>query len=174
MGGGEGGGAGSHSRPQATRAGGQRINKTESSCSGECFYISAHDCRYTFEPQSTYIPRVPQCLSPRPISDPSPPTPASECVPPEPKGEWTHSPAGEGVGSPNSDYWRKSLLLCLLPLCFEPFFQGRVDIVMEESFLSILSPVNGVFCLLCLYHIKRIMSRDECLKAYKTYPLLFI
>ncbi len=33
-------------------------------------------------PQSTYMPRVPQCRSPRPNWDPLAPTPASECVPP--------------------------------------------------------------------------------------------
>ncbi len=43
------------------------------------------------------------------------PSPAGECVPPPPrtKGGGTHSPAVEGVGSPNSDD-RKSLALCLL------------------------------------------------------------
>jgi len=39
------------------------------------------------------------------------PSPASECVPPPRVG--THSSAGECVGGPNSDDWRKSLLLCL-------------------------------------------------------------
>ncbi len=41
------------------------------------------------------------------------PSPARECVPPESKGA-QHSPAGEGVGGPNSDIWRESLALCLL------------------------------------------------------------
>jgi hypothetical protein len=66
-------------------------------------------------PQSTYITRVPQCLSPRPNWDSRTPSPARECVPPaEPKWEGTHSPAGEGVEGPNLDDWRKSLVLCLL------------------------------------------------------------
>ncbi len=43
----------------------------------------------------------------------------SECVPipAEPKlrgGGKAHSPEGEGVGSPNSNDWRKSVALCLL------------------------------------------------------------
>ncbi len=46
------------------------------------------------------VPRVPQCLSPRPNWDPRHPPPASECVsaPPEPKGGGTHSHVGEEVG----------------------------------------------------------------------------
>ncbi len=64
--------------------------------------------------QRTCIPRVPQCLS-RPNWDlPPTPSPASDSVsPPEPK-RGTHSPADEGVGSPNSDDWRKSQALSLL------------------------------------------------------------
>ncbi len=38
-----------------------------------------------FHPQSTYIPRVPQRLSPRPNWDPLTPSPASECAPPPPE-----------------------------------------------------------------------------------------
>ncbi len=58
------------------------------------------------------VPRVPQCLSPRPKQDPSP---ASEFALLGTKWEGTHSPAGEGAGGPpNSDDWRKSLVLCLL------------------------------------------------------------
>jgi hypothetical protein len=40
---------------------------------------------------------------------PPPPLPQWEwvCIPPEPKEGRTHSPADEGVGSHNSDYWRK-------------------------------------------------------------------
>jgi hypothetical protein len=53
------------------------------------------------------IPRVPQCMSPRPNRDP-PPTSS-------PKRGWgTHSPGDEGVGDPNTDDWRKRLVLCLL------------------------------------------------------------
>jgi hypothetical protein len=57
-----------------------------------------------FSLQSTYIPRVPQCLSPRPNWDPHPLSRKLVCPP----------RAGEGVGSPNSDDWRKILALCLL------------------------------------------------------------
>jgi hypothetical protein len=48
-------------------------------------------------PQSTYINRVPQCMSPRRNWDS--PTPLSQArvpLPPEPGG--AHSPAGEGLG----------------------------------------------------------------------------
>jgi hypothetical protein len=40
---------------------------------------------------------------------------ASECAPPPgTKGGGAYSHAGEGLGSHNSDDWRKSLALCLL------------------------------------------------------------
>ncbi len=56
-------------------------------------------------------------MSPRRNRDPPLPLPpASVSFPPEPKGGGAHSPAGEGVGSPNSSDWRKSLPLCLLCL----------------------------------------------------------
>ncbi len=46
--------------------------------------------------KSTYITRIPQCLSPRPNWDPPPPHLMKAIVsPPRTKGE-THSPAGEG------------------------------------------------------------------------------
>jgi hypothetical protein len=45
---------------------------------------------------------------------PPPLSPASVPLPPEPKGGGGTLPAGEGLGSPNSDNWRKSLALCLL------------------------------------------------------------
>jgi hypothetical protein len=49
--------------------------------------------------QSTYIARVPQCLSPRWNWDTPTPSPASDRVPPSPRTKGgTHSPAGEGVG----------------------------------------------------------------------------
>ncbi len=69
--------------------------------------------------QSTYIHRVPQCMSPRRNWDPPlppPHSPASECaLPPETKG--AHSPADEGVGGPNSNDCRKRLDLALCLLC---------------------------------------------------------
>ena len=39
---------------------------------------------------------------------PTPLSPASEPLPPEPGGGGAHSPAGEGLGSPKSDDWRKA------------------------------------------------------------------
>jgi hypothetical protein len=41
------------------------------------------------------------------------PSPASEYVPPGTK-ERTHSPAGDGVGGPNSDDWKKPSTLSTL------------------------------------------------------------
>ncbi len=40
---------------------------------------------------------------------------------PEPKGGGTHSPVGEGMWGPNSENWRKSLVLCLLSARGEAF-----------------------------------------------------
>ncbi len=71
--------------------------------------------------QSTHIPRVPQCLSPRWNWDPHTPSPASECAlppPPEPKGGGeevhTHSSACEGVGKSQFGRLERKLALCLL------------------------------------------------------------
>jgi hypothetical protein len=64
-----------------------------------------------------WIQSIPQCMSPRRNWDSSNPSSASECAPRpfKPKsGGTAHSPAYEGVGSPNSDDWRKGLALCLL------------------------------------------------------------
>jgi hypothetical protein len=54
-------------------------------------------------PQSTYIYRVPQCISPRRNWDSPNPSPASECASKVGEGvvEGAHLPAGEG--DPNSD-----------------------------------------------------------------------
>jgi hypothetical protein len=65
-------------------------------------------------PQSTYLPRVPQCLSPRPNWDLPPPR-KRVCPSPGTKGGGVaHSPAVRGWEGPNSDNWRKSLALLLL------------------------------------------------------------
>jgi hypothetical protein len=61
-----------------------------------------------FEPQSTYIHRVTQCMSPRRNWDSPTPSLASEGAPPPGTKGGTFSPAGEGLGSPNSDDWRKA------------------------------------------------------------------
>jgi hypothetical protein len=48
------------------------------------------------------------------IGTPSTPSPASESARP-PGTKWgTYSAAGEGLGGPNSDDWRKGLVICLL------------------------------------------------------------
>ncbi len=51
------------------------------------------------------VPRIPEFLSLRPNW--LPPSPS----PPEPNGEGTYSPAGEGAGGANSVYWRENLAL---------------------------------------------------------------
>ncbi len=62
---------------------------------------------YAKFPESTYIPRVPQCLSPRPNWDPPPPpTPLPQASVSLQRNQ-TPSPADEGVGSLSSDDRRK-------------------------------------------------------------------
>jgi hypothetical protein len=71
--------------------------------------------------QSTYIYRVPQCMSTRWNWDSPTPSLASECaLPPRTKGWGGHSPAAKGWGSPNSVDWGKSLALCLLCVLIPP------------------------------------------------------
>ncbi len=53
-------------------------------------------------PQSTYIYRAQQCMSPRRNWDSPNPSPVSECAPPRTKGWGAHSRAAKGVGGPNS------------------------------------------------------------------------
>ncbi len=66
-------------------------------------------------PQSTYIYRAPQCMSPRRNWDSPNPFAASECaLPPGPKGGGAHPPAPKGVWEFQFRRWRKSLALCLL------------------------------------------------------------
>jgi hypothetical protein len=67
--------------------------------------------------QNTYIPRVPQCLFPRPNWDLLTPSPTREsaCSPPSGTKEGVTFACGCGGGGPNSDdRWRKSLVLYLL------------------------------------------------------------
>ncbi len=85
--------------------------------------------------QSTYKPRIPQCLSPRRNWNLGTPDPFSrKRVWPSPqnqRGGGAHRPAGEGVGSPISDDWRKSLAICLLcdniPTCLQLVEGGIPD-----------------------------------------------
>jgi hypothetical protein len=54
---------------------------------------------YGAQAQSTYMLRVPQCMSSRWNWDSPTPSLASECAPtPGTKGGGAHSPAGEGLG----------------------------------------------------------------------------
>ncbi len=71
-------------------------------------------------PQSTYIYRVPHCMSPRRNWDCPTPSLASECAPPPgTKGGGAHSPAGEGLGE--SPFRRLEKKLSTLPtLCSIP------------------------------------------------------
>ncbi len=77
----------------------------------EYHYILKVTHKHLLHPQSTNIPRVPQCLSPRPNWDPSPPLPLASVSSPEPKGE--HTRLRVGRWGPISDDWRKSLELCI-------------------------------------------------------------
>jgi hypothetical protein len=74
--------------------------------------------------QSTYILRVPQCMSPRRNWDSPNPSLASECAPPpRTGGEGAHSPAGEGLGK--SRFRRLEKKLSTLPtLCVGVFFSS--------------------------------------------------
>jgi hypothetical protein len=67
-------------------------------------------------PQSTYIPRVPQWLSPRWNWDPHPLSRKRVCFPSGTKGGGGFQTRlrVRGWGSPNSDDWRENLVLCLL------------------------------------------------------------
>jgi hypothetical protein len=69
---------------------------------------------------------------------------ASECdPPPRTGGGGAHSPAGEGLGSPNADDWRKSLALCLLcDFTYERISPPNnktisIDIIMPEAACSL-------------------------------------
>jgi hypothetical protein len=65
--------------------------------------------------QSSYLYRVPQCMSPRGNWDSPTPSLASECAPPPRTKGGRHTRLRvRGWGSSNSDDWRKSLALCLL------------------------------------------------------------
>jgi hypothetical protein len=81
-------------------------------------------------PQSTYIYRAPQCMSPRWNWDTPTPLAASECAPPGPKGGGAHSPAAKGVGESQFQRLEKRLALCLL--C------GRVPISNEGTYTVVL------------------------------------
>jgi hypothetical protein len=63
----------------------------------------------------TYVPRVPQCLSPRPNRDPSTPSNASECsLPRKQRRGGGHSRMRvRGCGGHNLESWIKILKLCI-------------------------------------------------------------
>jgi hypothetical protein len=66
-------------------------------------------------PQSTYIYRAPQCMSPRWNWDSPTPLAASEyALPPGAKGGGAHSPAAKEVGESQFQRLEKRLALCLL------------------------------------------------------------
>jgi hypothetical protein len=89
----------------------ERIKISFGSADAYKYYLESRLCNHhffiLFLSQSTYIPRVPQGLSPGPNWDPHPLSRKQVCPPPEPKID-------DGGGGPNSDDWRKSLALCLL------------------------------------------------------------
>ncbi len=62
-----------------------------------------------YNPQRTYIYRVPQCMGPRLNWDSPTPSLAGECATsPGTKGGWHSRLRVRGWGSPNSDDWRKA------------------------------------------------------------------
>ncbi len=75
-----------------------------------------HSLPLTPYPQSTYIYRAPQCMSPRWNWDSPTPLAASECaLPPDQRvGGGAHSPAAKGVGESQLQRLEKRLALCLL------------------------------------------------------------
>jgi hypothetical protein len=106
---------------------------------------------------STYIPRVLQCLFPRPNSPPPLPQ-ASVSLPRNQKGRHTRLRV-RGWGSPNSDDWRKSLALCLL--C------GFLAFAVS-SYISTL----GLGCGLCLILYRSIKKGNRSTKAKQSQFLL--
>jgi hypothetical protein len=72
------------------------------------------------KPQSTYIPRVPQCLSPRWNWDPRPLSRKRVCPPPGTKGGGgggTNSPACEGMGELQFGRLERKLSTLSTPWC---------------------------------------------------------
>ncbi len=69
---------------------------------------------FWFSPQSTYMPRVPQCLSPSPNRDPPPLLPQASVSPPRNQRGRGHTRLRVRGWGPNSDDWKQSLVLCQL------------------------------------------------------------
>jgi hypothetical protein len=93
-----------------------------------------------YQAQSTYIPRVPQCLSPRPNWDPPPPLP-QESVSPPPRPTYlaiTRTACQHEREGLNSDDWRKSPALCLLCDLVKKFTKK-----FEGTFCPIKFYING-------------------------------
>ncbi len=87
-----------------------------------------------------HITRVPQCLSPRPNWDPSTPSPPIQCSnpppPPREKRGMGHTRLRvRGGGGPNSDDWRKSLVLCLHYSVHSPMHDLKDDELPVRSLL---------------------------------------
>ncbi len=118
------------------------INPSPLHLSKQCFRIRDYE---PIHRQSTYIYRVPQCMSPRRNWDSSIPSLASECAPsPEPRwgGGGAFSPEVEGLGESQFRRLEKSLALCLL--C------GFIDIkyvhTVEAQFKYILFVIIVLLC----------------------------
>jgi hypothetical protein len=86
--------------------------------------------------QRTYIPRVPQCLSPRPNWDPLSPASEKCFFPPKPKGGGVHT----RLRVREWDGWRKSLVFCLLCGVYKNFVHKCVNMATISGFsLSVIS-----------------------------------
>ncbi len=86
-----------------------------SNWAGDFPYISNYGLRRTYySPQSTYIQKVPQSMSPRRNWDSPTLSLASECAsPPGTKGGRAHLPVSEGLGESQFRRLEKSLAVCL-------------------------------------------------------------
>jgi hypothetical protein len=83
------------------------------------------------------------------IGTPHPLSRKRECYLPDPTGGGgTYSPAGEGAGGPNSDEWRKSLVLMIVLLCL-PYISSLRKLCDNEKsraarFSSMFCPAAGL------------------------------
>ncbi len=105
-----------------------------------CVYNSFAKLPLFFDLITIIIPRVPQCLSPRPNwVRPSPISRKQVARPPKPKGGGQHLPAGEGVDGPNSDDWREIRLKIL----YKTFWLTRDHII----FISVYTTVFSIYII---------------------------
>jgi hypothetical protein len=138
------------------------------------------DCVVRGCPQSTYIYRAPQCMSPRRNWDSPNPFAASECAlpsPPDQRVGGAHPPAPKGVGEFQFRRWRKSLALCLLCGAVHSHVSARPWLPHRSSVISgELQAVGNSICL-CLTEVLLWPPRrppwtvDSLLTLHDLYPI---